>query len=453
MKFHDVGGGEEIYASSDGHLEINAGNTIDMTTNTVDINATTAVTIDTPGVTITDSATNKPQLEIHNTNVDTNGPILLLNNANGTTAGSAGDVCGTINFNANDSQVSADNQNFVSIIGTATATTTTSEQGTLTIGVACTDDGGVDTVLTIAGGVNAAGSTTTVAGALNVTGPIISTGDLTVTGSDIVLGNGAAGTLKNEASAHNADGRGLTISAGSTTGGSSNDQPGGDLTLQGGQGKGNEAGGNIIFEVANAGSSGSSLNAYGIALTISDDSSATFGGNLKLIDDKTLILGSNDDIQISYDETTRDSLLISQSVNNTALSIVLQADAGQDAGDEWKLNVADGGTVTFGNDIASAGTYVTHLTIIPNATAANSVLAVAGNLQVGGNITITDQKDIVLDTNNGTKIGTAANQKLGFFGASPVDQRDSIADLGGGENPAAKVNAIILVLRNLGLIA
>ena len=38
----------------------------------------------------------------------------------------------------------------------------------MTLGVACTDDGGVDTVLTIAGGANANGSTTTIAGDFNI---------------------------------------------------------------------------------------------------------------------------------------------------------------------------------------------------------------------------------------------------------------------------------------------
>ena len=54
----------------------------------------------------------------------------------------------------------------------ATDVTNGSEKGTMTIGVACTDDGGVDTVLTIAGGANAAGSTTTIAGDLDVGGNI-----------------------------------------------------------------------------------------------------------------------------------------------------------------------------------------------------------------------------------------------------------------------------------------
>ena len=55
LKFHDIGGGEEIYASANGHLEINAGTTLDITAPTVDINASTAVTVDTPAVTVTDT--------------------------------------------------------------------------------------------------------------------------------------------------------------------------------------------------------------------------------------------------------------------------------------------------------------------------------------------------------------------------------------------------------------
>jgi len=55
LSFHDGGGEENIVASSNGHLEINSGTTLDMTAPTVDINASTAVTIDTPGITVTDS--------------------------------------------------------------------------------------------------------------------------------------------------------------------------------------------------------------------------------------------------------------------------------------------------------------------------------------------------------------------------------------------------------------
>ena len=39
LSFHDAGGGENIVASSDGHLEINSATTLDITAHTVDINS------------------------------------------------------------------------------------------------------------------------------------------------------------------------------------------------------------------------------------------------------------------------------------------------------------------------------------------------------------------------------------------------------------------------------
>ena len=80
------------------------------------------------------------------------------------------------------------------------------------------------------------------------------------------------------AAAHDAPGVNITVRAGSTTAGTTNNIAGGSLTLSGGQGKGTGAGGDILFKVANAGSSGSSLNSLATALTISDDKSATFEG-------------------------------------------------------------------------------------------------------------------------------------------------------------------------------
>ena len=47
LKFHDIGGGEEIFASANGHLEINAGTTLDITAPTVDLNSATEFNIDT----------------------------------------------------------------------------------------------------------------------------------------------------------------------------------------------------------------------------------------------------------------------------------------------------------------------------------------------------------------------------------------------------------------------
>ena len=58
LKFHDIGGGEEIYASADGHLEINSATTLDITAPTVDINASTKVNVDGIVDIIKDDTTN-----------------------------------------------------------------------------------------------------------------------------------------------------------------------------------------------------------------------------------------------------------------------------------------------------------------------------------------------------------------------------------------------------------
>ena len=107
-------------------------------------------------------------------------------------------------------------------------------------------------------------------------------------------------------------------------------------------------------------------------------------GDVYVADDKYVQFGSGQDILMGYDETTTDSLKIA-ATEGAALAITLMADEGDDAGDEWKLNVADGGTITLGNDIASAGTYVTHLTITPNSTVASSTMAFAGSITAAGN--------------------------------------------------------------------
>ena len=122
------------------------------------------------------------------------------------------------------------------------------------------------------------GSTLAVTGAITSTTTATIGTDLTVTGSDITLGNGANSTVKNEATAHNTAGKTMTITSGTPTAGPTSDIAGGSLTLQGGQGKGTGAGGDIIFQTANASTSASTLNSYATALTLSDDLSATFGG-------------------------------------------------------------------------------------------------------------------------------------------------------------------------------
>ena len=107
-------------------------------------------------------------------------------------------------------------------------------------------------------------------------------------------------------------------------------------------------------------------------------------GDVYVADDKYVQFGSGQDVLMGYDETTTDSLKIA-ATEGAGLAITLMADQGDDAGDEWKLNIADGGTMTLGNDINSAGTYVTHLTITPNSTVASSTMAFAGSITAAGN--------------------------------------------------------------------
>ena len=145
--------------------------------------------------------------------------------------------------------------------------------------------------------------------------------------------------------------------------------------------------------IPDAGNIGSASDTDAIAISSGGDVSLS-GGSLSLIDQEKVILGSNSDISLAYDETTTDSLVISSDVNDAALGIVFQADAGADGGDEWKMNFANGGVFTFGNDIASAGTHTTLLTITPNSTAANSTHAFIGKLSASGGITVPNDGDI-----------------------------------------------------------
>ena len=111
-----------------------------------------------------------------------------------------------------------------------------------------------------------------------------------------------------------------------------------------------------------------------------------FAVGLSVIDNQTILLGTNSDIAIQYDESTNDSLEIAANVEGAALGIVLKSDQGDDNADQHKLSIADGGTLTLASKIS--GSFVTYLTHTPNSTVASSTLAIAGNLTVGGNLTL-----------------------------------------------------------------
>tara|TARA_X000001382_G_scaffold66293_1_gene46026 strand:+ start:5699 stop:7786 length:2088 start_codon:yes stop_codon:yes gene_type:complete len=135
--------------------------------------------------------------------------------------------------------------------------------------------------------------------------------------------------------------------------------------------------------------------------------------DLFMHDNNVINLGNDSDVTIGYDEATTDSLKIAAK-DGAGLAITLMADRGDDAGDEWKLNVADGGVVTFGNDIASAGTYVTHLTLTPDATVAESKLDLAGVLQLSNGTAAIPSLTATTDPDTGFFFGGGGTNALSF---------------------------------------
>jgi len=71
--------------------------------------------------------------------------------------------------------------------------------------------------------------------------------------------------------------------------------------------------------------------------------------------------------------------------------------------------------------------YFTSLVSSTGAVTFDAVGAGAGFI-FSDSITLADAKDIILNTTTGTKIGTATNQKIGFFNATPVVQQTELTD-------------------------
>ena len=148
-----------------------------------------------------------------------------------------------------------------------------------------------------------------------------------------------------------------------------------------------------------------------------------FAEGLTVPDNKTIILGTNSDITIQYDESTNDSLEIAANVEGAALGIVLKADQGDDNADQHKVGIADGGTLTMASKIS--GSFVSYLTHTPNSTVADSTTAVAGNLTVGGDLTLGSGaviSEAELEAIDGVTAGTVTASK-----AVIVDSNKDIA--------------------------
>jgi hypothetical protein len=115
-----------------------------------------------------------------------------------------------------------------------------------------------------------------------------------------------------------------------------------------------------------------------------------------------------------------------------------------DFGDIAILNDVSTGNITF----AAGGSSTAHLTITS-----------------AGNITLADAVNIAVNTTTGTKIGTATNQKLAFWNATPIVQPTTAvagaARVGGGGTTVTDTDTfggytiaqVVQALRNTGILA
>ena len=162
LKFHDIGGGEEIYASGDGALVMNSG---------------TSLTVTTPDYTLTSATASKPVFHIKNTAVDATSSELKFDNPRGGGAGSAGDDLGRITFYGQDD--ASNNQQFGEILSESAGVGNGSEEGKMSFYVASPtmarglllsgSSTSAEVDVTIGGG---AASVATVAGHCTVTGTL-----------------------------------------------------------------------------------------------------------------------------------------------------------------------------------------------------------------------------------------------------------------------------------------
>ena len=251
--------------------------------------------------------------------------------------------------------------------------------------------------------------------------------DGSITGGALAFGNGQNATAAVDATAHDTAGKNLTLTAGKPTAGTTNNIAGGSLTIQGGQGKGSGAGGDIIFQTANAAGSGSSLNSHATALTISYDLGATFGGDV-IITDGNLKLGSTAvgataaEINAACDASARTAAAVS-----VANDHFLFCDGGADGATKVEaitdLMTAVAGTQATTGLVASSGTLVlTDLHPVGVSGSANQLLT------DDGDGTVTSEAKCLVDGAKLTIGDATAEDTLLVFDGNAADWRVGIDD-------------------------
>ena len=78
-------------------------------------------------------------------------------------------------------------------------------------------------------------------------------------------------------------------------------------------------------------------------------------------------------------------MTLRSSVESAPFTFQWASDQDDDSGDKWEWNIATtGGVMTLASDIASADTFVTHITFTPNSTASSSIVDFVGQVTAVG---------------------------------------------------------------------
>ena len=188
------------------------------------------------------------------------------------------------------------------------------------------------------------------------------------------------------------------------------------------------------FGIRAANCNGVTMNRNTILNTTANSTYSDGGGNVGIIWDNTLDLTT--DKTTVVDATTRGEIKLHNIKN---------------ANDEFLRIMALG---TSGYYIAGQRTGTGSFRSIKFQNAGADIMAI--RLQ-GDGITMFDGKHILMGTTTGSKIGSLATEKIGFWGATPVVQPAGVADATGGTTVDAEartaLNALILRLESIGIIA
>ena len=187
----------------------------------------------------------------------------------------------------------------------------------------------------------------------------------------------------------------------------------------------------------------------------------------------TLALGSADNTAVTADAlaitlTSVNALTLTDGTATMALggtgatSLAGATTVDLDCTGAMSLN-SSGGVINVGNDAVeqniNIGTGAAARTItVGNTTGETEIIldSGTGEVKLNSSIIFADAKNIQLNTNTGTKIGTATGQKIGFFNATPVAQQSAPSAFDEADNAAtrtSKLNTLRTALVDLGLIA